>query len=355
MSARGVIAQHARGDQPDFAHGFCTDDVARAIEVDLKHGAVLGWDVVASPLEASLGFLEEAFISSTGGFRNVRDVSGRWLDAGSEDCVGRAISALGHAAAHAGRASDRDAAVELLERALPAASGLTSLRAIASAAIGCAVVGAGSSHAVDATGFRLAQRLEDRWGQVSDPDWPWPEAVATYSIALPVEALLRAGRRYAQPMSIRLGLRLLDWITGSIVQSDGVVSFVGNDGWWTRDGVRARFDQQPIEAVSTALAAQAALEVTGDARHAAVMEAAYGWFLGENEGRIPLADMESGGCHDGLTPTGPNDNQGAESTLAWLMTVEVIRELRSHRSPEVPGPGQAAGAGLVSGSSSRSR
>jgi hypothetical protein len=108
----------------------------------------------------------------------------------------------------------------------------------------------------------------------------------------------------------------------------GHVSVVGNAGWWAREGVRARYDQQPIEATALLLAAEAALEVTRDEGHRSTMERCYSWFLGRNDGDMVIALPERGACHDGLTPSGVNRNQGAESSLMWLIALERIRQLR---------------------------
>jgi hypothetical protein len=329
LTEHGVIAQHARGDVPDLAHGFCTDDVARAIEVDIAHAAVLGWDAITPSLHRSLRFLDEALIPATGRFRNVRDAHGSWLDEGSEDGYGRAMGALSQAARSAGSEADRTLAAGLWQAASPSLSTLTSLRAIASATIACAGWGIEPGSDVDLAGPRLLDELERRFSSATGAEWPWPEAVATYAVALPIEALIRGGRHFGRSATVDLGLRVLDWACGPMTQGDGHLSFIGNDGWWPRHGHRARYDQQPIEAVSTALACQAALEVTGQPRYADLIEAAYAWFLGSNDSATPMADLGSGAGYDGLTADGRNGNQGAESTLAWLLTVEITRDLRS--------------------------
>jgi hypothetical protein len=127
-----------------------------------------------------------------------------------------------------------------------------------------------------------------------------------------------------------LGLRLLDWLLDAQT-ADGHLSPIGN-GWWTQDGEKARFDQQPIEATSLLLAAEAALVSTGDARYRDAMERAYGWFLGANDLGLAVADSVRGASYDALTPTGVNTNQGAESTLMWLTALEHIRASRADKA-----------------------
>jgi hypothetical protein len=129
---------------------------------------------------------------------------------------------------------------------------------------------------------------------------------------------------------IDAGLVRLDWLIGIQTAPDGHFSPIGN-GWWPRDGEKSRFDQQPIEATALLLAAESALEVTGYERYGTAMELAYAWFLGGNDLGVEVADPATGAGYDGLTPHGVNTNQGAESTLMWLIALEHIRALRSGR------------------------
>jgi hypothetical protein len=124
------------------------------------------------------------------------------------------------------------------------------------------------------------------------------------------------------------GLRTLDWLIASQTAPAGHLSPVGN-GWWPRGGERSRFDQQPIEAAALLLAAHAAFAAAGHARHARAVEQAYGWFLGANDVGIAVVEPARGACFDGLEPGGVNANQGAESTLVWLLALEHVRRLRA--------------------------
>ena len=132
-----------------------------------------------------------------------------------------------------------------------------------------------------------------------------------------------------------MGLRVLDWLIAVQTSNGGEFSPIGSEGCWPRGGQRARFDQQPIEATAMILAAEAALAQTGDPRYLAAVELAYGWFLGDNDVGLPMADPATGGCLDGLEPVGVNRNQGAESTLMWLTALEHVRRdpTRGRRRP----------------------
>ena len=156
-----------------------------------------------------------------------------------------------------------------------------------------------------------------------------------------------AGRRRADPGLRFVGLEILDWLIAIQTTRHGMFTPVGNDGWWPRGGSRARYDQQPIEATALILAAEAAYDVTGHAGYRRAAEAAYAWFLGDNEGGLVVADMATGGCHDGLGEGRVNRNQGAESTLMWLTAVETIRAMRWHTGAVRAGPTLDRGAVLV--------
>jgi hypothetical protein len=331
------IMQHAVGSRPDPAHGYCTDDVARALQVDLLHGRVLGWEAIADSAWREIRFLVDAFDEATGRFRNFRSVDGTWLGGiGSDDCHGRAVHALGLTIADAQDPRLVEAATGLFQRALPATHGLRALRAHASVALGCdAAVKVRSDWATNLAYRLAADRLRGAFEPRLASPWPWPESRLTYENALPVRALIVAGRHLGTPRAVDAGVTVLDWLVEAQTAPDGHLSPIGN-GWWPCGGVKAQFDQQPIEAATVLLAAEAAHHATGDERHRRVMERAYGWFLGANDLGAPVVDPGRGAGFDGLTPTGVNTNQGAESTLMWLMALEHTRTARE--ADEAPQP-----------------
>lgn len=326
------IWQHTNGTQPDPAFGTCTDDVSRALTVDLLQRRTLGWEAVAGAARRSMAYLAAAFDAELGTFHDFRDQDGAWLDvAGSQDCQGRALLSLGIAARDAPEVTLRRDARSLFDAAQPSARLLTSPRAVASAILACdAALDGQQDEATRVTFGRLVHRLRDAFSEIDpDGDWLWPESELTYQNALLPHALIVAGRRLADPGLRRIGLQVLDWLIAIQTARGGTFTPVGNDGWWPRWGARSRFDQQPIEATALILAAAAAYEVTQDASYRRAAESAYAWFLGDNESRTVVADAATGGCHDGLEESGVNLNQGAESTLMWLTAVETIRAMRS--------------------------
>ena len=149
------------------------------------------------------------------------------------------------------------------------------------------------------------------------------------------------------------GVQVVDWLLSVQTTAGGHLSPIGNE-WWHRGGVRSRFDQQPIEATALLLAAEAALEATGGSRFRAAMELAYAWFLGRNDLGLSMAHPARGGCSDGLTPGGLNTNQGAKSTLMWLIAAEHMRAHRAaaNEAASIPGgapPGARPAAVAVPG------
>ena len=344
------IWQHAVGPLPNEAFGYCTDDVARALTIDLDHARVLGWPAVEASAWRSLHFMRDAFDPETGRFRNFRDAAGRWLDGeASHDSYGRAMLALGGAMC---ARTDDDLAARarlLFAVALPASSRLTDLRATASTLLGCAAAleSADLDDALRTSVTDAAERLGARLGaafapSARDADWPWPEPVLTYENALLPRALIVAGKRTRDHELIRLGLRTLDWLVDVQTSDGGRFSAIGSNGFWPRGGPRARFDQQPIEATAMILAAEVALAQTGEPRYLDVIERAYAWFLGDNDVGLAMADPVAGGCFDGLEPAGVNRNQGAESTLMWLTALEHVREIRRATSAVLTTPARPA-------------
>jgi hypothetical protein len=324
------ILQHAIGSVPDPAHGYCVDDVSRALEVDLLHGRVLGWPAVAESAWRNLRFLEAAFDRSTGVFRNFRSITGDWAAArASQDSQGRAMVALGATIDGAPDEALREAAISLWDLALPATGRLTALRAQASVVLGCdARIGVAANEPARTMLAKLSRGIDRKFRGNASSDWFWPENELNYENALLARCLIVAGRRLRSPDMVGTGIQVIDWLFRVQTAASGHLSPIGN-GWWSRGGVRSRFDQQPIEATALLLAAEAALQTTGDPRFGELMELAYAWFLGRNDLDISVAHPARGACSDGLTPSGVNANEGAESTLMWLMAAEHMRATRA--------------------------
>jgi hypothetical protein len=309
------VFEHADGAIPRREHGYCVDDVARALLVITREAEP---DAAVGALGLRcLGFVESAQ-GDDGAFRNRRAADGQWTDSpGVGDWWGRALWALGTAAAHHRASSARDRARACFARGATRRSPFA--RSMAFAALGAAEVAAIDSD--DVTARALLAAAVARIGRPRrNRAWPWPEPRLTYANAVLPEALIAAGTALADERVVDDGLRLLDWLLETET-NNGHLSVTPVGGWGPGEN-RATFDQQPIEAASLADACARAFRCTGDRRWLAGIDLAVGWFGGDNDAGVGLLDASTGGGYDGLTVTGCNTNQGAESTLALISTTQ---------------------------------
>lgn len=323
------IIQHAKYTVPNFTEGYTTDDNARALIVAVLAQYTFGADPDLHDLASKyLAFLHHAFNDQVGRFRNFMAYDRRWLDEeGSEDSHGRAIWALGSAVAYSKDPGQTAVALSLFERALPFAESLTQIRPRAFAIVGIHAYLRKFGGDSDARRARetLATRLYEHFQEGVTDQWPWPENLLNYANAKIPHALLLAGQWMQKGEMIEMGLRCLGWLAELQTSESGCFSPIGNKGWYPRNGERANFDQQPIEAYSMLSACLEAYHFTGDERWQVEARLAFEWFLGRNDLGIPLYDYTSGGCRDGLLPDRANENQGAESTLIWLLSLLEMR------------------------------
>ncbi|HEY5630181.1 MAG TPA: hypothetical protein VIR16_11785 [Candidatus Limnocylindrales bacterium] len=320
------ILQHASGSVADPAHGYCVDDVARALEVDLLHARTLRWATVSESAWRNLRYLEDAFDPTTGRFGNFRAIDGTWIGGpGSDDSFGRAMLGLATAIASSPEPELAARADALFDRALPKAARISSPRARAAVVLACHAAPNPARKTLMRT---LATDLHVLFRSYAKPGWPWPEQELTYENALLPRAMIVAGHALSAMTMRAIGLQVLDWLIDIQTAEDGHLSPVGN-GWFPFGGVKSQFDQQPVEATSLLLAAEAAYATTGKPRYRETMERAYGWFLGENDLRVRIASPLRGASGDALTARGRNTNEGAESTLMWLIAAEHIRAIRA--------------------------
>lgn len=316
----GVI-QHAVEDVPNRSTGYCTDDVSRAFMVVLAKLDVDPSDAMAERMAGIyLAFLHDAQIDD-GRFHNFMSYERTWLDAvGTHDSVGRALWSLGYGMRYGQRGSWRRVAKRLFGKGLRAVDWLQWPRAQAYAIIGlahaCEASIADGEHSEYRVLLRkLADQLKERYLEVRDAEWHWFENLMTYDNARLPEALLRAGLVLKDDELIAIGLRTFEFYRKHTVE-DGVFVPIGNEGWYHRGGPRARYCQQPLEAVSLVDAALVALDATGDPAYRATAQLGLDWYHGRNTRGIVMA--RNGGCLDGLNETSVNMNMGAESTLAYL-------------------------------------
>jgi glycosyltransferase involved in cell wall biosynthesis len=325
------ILQHAVFAVPDFSKGYTTDDNARALILAVLLEEVE--DEVSSATEdlASryLAFLWYAFDPVSCHFRNLLSYDRAWSDGEfSEDGHARALWALGTVLGRSTNEDLRGPAGNLFERALRKALDATSPRAWAFSllAIHEYLRRFSGDRSVQLARETLADRLLDIYGRASTPEWSWFEDVVSYDNGKLPHALLLCGRWMKdRPEMTEVGLKTLDWLVRLQRPSGGRFVPVGSNGFYRRGGPRARFDQQPLEAYTMVSACLEAHRLTGDARWRKEAQVAFDWFLGSNDLGQLLCDARTGGCRDGLHADRVNQNQGAESTLAFLLSLVEMR------------------------------
>ena len=327
--ATGVL-QHAAFDVPRYDDGYCLDDNARALlAMALVEDSGADDPPAVRALAARyLAFVLHAYNADRGRFRNFMSYSRRWTEEhGSEDSHGRALWALGAVVARSGDPGRRTLGGDLFHAALPAVGGFTSPRSWAYALLGIDEylrVFQGD-RSVQAVRKSVADRLVDIHRRASQPDWPWFEDSATYCNARLSQALIVSGARMENEEMLSIGLRSLEWLEREQRTADGYFAPIGSNGFYPRGGPKAEFDQQPVEACAMVSACLEAARVTSDKRWNEHAARAFNWFLGQNRLQQPLYDPSSGGCRDGLHPDRVNENQGAESTLSFLLALLDMR------------------------------
>jgi glycosyltransferase involved in cell wall biosynthesis len=345
------MLQHAIFTVPNRGEGYSTDDNARALIFtvvldqlgrDQSGMDCLGKAESVNPDLASryLAFLEHAFDAKKKRFRNFLGYDRRWVeDQGSEDSHGRALWALGTVLARSANHGLRGAAGRLFEFSLPAAVEFHSPRACAYTMLGIQEYLHSYPGDRDAqrVRFALARRLLDMYQKIRRPGWEWFEDILAYGNARLSQAMLLVGSACSDKHMLSAGLDSLDWLMkAQCCQTNGHFVPIGSQGFYRQGGAPARFDQQPIEAAGAVAACLEAYRVTGDGRWRSYAWSAFNWFLGDNDLQVPLYDSVTGGCRDGLHPDRANENQGAESTLSFLMSLLEMHALRESGQKEIP-------------------
>jgi glycosyltransferase involved in cell wall biosynthesis len=323
------VFQHAAFSVPNFSEGYCTDDNARAFILAVQLGE-LGEDKeqVRSIATTCAAFLHHAFNFETKRFRNFMSFDRRWLDEqGSEDCHGRALWALGSGVGRSPWPSFQMMTGQLFALALPGLTEFTSPRAWAFGLIGIHeyLRRLKGDSLVNQTRETLTCRLMELFETNAKPDWCWCEDELSYDNAKLAHALIVSGRVTAQPAVVDQGLRALRWLNELQISEKGHFRPIGSNGFYHRGGTRANFDQQPVEAQAMVSACLEAYGTTSDPWWYEQAQRAFDWFIGWNDLGLELYSPETGGCGDGLHVDRVNENQGAESTLAFLLSLTEMR------------------------------
>lgn len=319
------IIQHAIGSVPRYDSGYCTDDNARALLVVLMADKISGVNGELRDLSARyLAFLASAVNSGLGRFRNFMTYDRRWVEeSGSEDSHGRALWGLGTATAYASEEAQVATAAILFGQGLKVVEQFSSPRAWAFAIMGIHEYlrrFSGDSEAQRMWRV-LGERLLDLYQQTAENDWLWFEDIVSYDNAKLSHALMLSGQWMKNDEMCEKGLQSLEWLVRIQTSPEAYFSPVGNAEPYRRGGQMPHFVQQPVEAHAMVSACMEAYRMTMDDRWREEARMAFEWFIGRNDLGLSVYDFNTGGCRDGLHSDRVSTNQGAESTLAWLLSL----------------------------------
>jgi len=327
------IVQHAIYSIPDHSHGYCTDDNARALILTvLLEEAGKDSPEVHSLASRYAAFLNHAFNRETGRFRNFMSFDRCWLeDDGSDDSQGRSLWALGTCIGRSRRAGLIAWARELFQRTLPICENTSSPRTWALGILG--IHEYLRRYSGDRTAVAMSQQLGNRlvgmYERTATDDWPWFEDIVTYNNAKISQSLIAHGRGCDDPRALDIGLKSLRWLCQQQLSPEGRFRPIGSNGFSRQGGVSAVYDQQAIEAHAMVSASIEAFAVSKDSFWSEQAHLTFDWFLGRNDLGRPIYDASTGGCYDGLMENQVNENQGAESTLAFLLSLVEMRALNA--------------------------
>jgi glycosyltransferase involved in cell wall biosynthesis len=335
------MLQHAIFSVPNSREGYTTDDNARALIVSTlldESPSQSDGRKYSSLSHRYLAFLWLAFHSDTGRFRNFLGYDRQWLeDVGSEDSHGRALWALGNVLGHSQDAGLRGATGRLFEAAVPAVLSFTSPRAWAYCILGMQAYldWFPGDRAIQGARNTLAERLLDIYERSHTETWQWFEKSLSYANARLPQALILAGWRSGNKRMIEAGIESLHWLVAEQHRGDEETFVpIGSSGFYTEGGEKARFDQQPVEACATISACLEAFRLTDEPQWLEEAQRVFRWFLGKNDLQVSLYDASTGGCRDGLHPDRVNMNQGAESTLSFLMALLEMQEAKGSNAKQ---------------------
>jgi glycosyltransferase involved in cell wall biosynthesis len=341
MSDDTGIFQHAIFNVPNYSHGYCTDDNARAFILTLLlpemtgRVAKLDMERLASTY---LAFLWDAFDKKSCRFRNFMSHGRVWLeDKGSEDSHARALWAAGMALGRSKNEGHRSLCALLFQNGLPVVESFTSPRAWAFVLL--AMQEYLRTYSGDRTVNQLREvlttRLLDHYNGNSTPDWQWFEVMATYDNAKLSHAMILSGYWTSRHEVFEAGLKTLRWLVENQKAEAGHFSPIGCNGFWVQGSERARFDQQPLEAHAMISACLEAYSLTQDEYWQRAARRCFEWFLGRNDLGQPLYDSSTGGCRDSLHQDRLSQNLGAESSLAFYLSLAEMTQAEMLHNPRI--------------------
>lgn len=314
------LVQHVRYTIPNFHEGYCTDDNARALALMVLLEPVISrnpeWDRLTTKYAA---FLDYAFNRKTKRFRNFMSFHRTWLDdVGADDAQGRAVWALGLCSAKSTRPAMKAWASALFADALTALVDTSSPRGWAFGLLGGYAGQHFSNSPLREVVGTLFSRLDRLAQSCASPDWLWFENRLTYDNARLAQAYICAAHALGNSSALERGLSMLRWLHAQQTAPEGHFRPIGSKGFYEKGGVRAQFDQQPLDVWASVAAYSDAYLITNDDFFLRASKVAFDWFLGRNDLNLAVYDFKTGGCFDGLQESGVNKNEGAESTLSYL-------------------------------------
>jgi glycosyltransferase involved in cell wall biosynthesis len=330
LSDRVGLFQHGKNAVPDRQHGYCTDDNGRGLAFLAMHWSLYEDRSILPLLHNYLSFVLNAYDEKERRFRNFLGYDLKWVEGFGEDTQGRALWGLAALVPDAPNPAILSVASRLFLHALPPVVNFHHPRAIAYTLVGihCYLKRFNGDTEVRRIREHLGRRLMEQFREQPSDHWLWYSDTVTYSNARIPHALLLSGQWIPDEVMIQRGLECLQWLLDVQTGEEGQLSLIGNHGWWVRGSCKARFDQQPIDAMTFVQACIEAHNATGDSHWMHQAQRCFEWFLGRNDLNVPLYDFITGGCRDGLHCTGVNENQGGESTLSWLISLASMHLLK---------------------------
>lgn len=315
------IIQHAKFGIPNLKEGYCLDDNARALLMVLMTNRQR-----KDPLSLEVAPVYLSYIhymqNKDGTFRNFLSFNRNFLDdVGSEDSFGRTIWALGYLLGNAPNDAYYQTGKQIFFDAAPNFEKLQSIRSIANTMIGIShyLRNDPADDNMMATFRTLSDKLLKHYEDNQTSQWKWFESLLAYDNGILPLALLHAAEILNDNKIKRAAIDSMDFLTETTMK-EGYLSIIGNKEWYKKDGTRSTFAQQPIDALAMVLMYHQAFYLTGKKDYLNKLFTSFMWFLGENDLRMSLYDFETKGCCDGFEDDGVNRNQGAESTLAYLIS-----------------------------------
>jgi glycosyltransferase involved in cell wall biosynthesis len=326
------ILQHATYAIPNRDEGYCTDDNIRALLVAVLNKQLFNNDSVAILINIYLSYILHAYNKKNGLFRNFMNYDRTWSEeTGSEECNGRVIYTLGYMINKPPSDSILAIVKNLFEKTILNVKEFVHPRSFAYIVMGSLFYLKRFSGAREVNKIcrEFSERLSHIYQKNSSNNWKWFDSKATYNNGRLCQALLMAGRYFNNDLYKEQGLESLDWLYNVQLESEkNFISLIGNNGWLIKGKLKAKYDQQPVEIPSLIDACYQAFLITDDREWISKIGLLFSWFLGNNDRQEALYDYHTGGCCDGLTSSVINQNQGAESTISWLLALHRMNQIR---------------------------